>query len=477
MNEVQQITTGAAGQDLSVAITDFESNLLRRAQDMGLPSQNVLVGVAQRITVLNGLGAAMSPLPPEKRAESLYMSKFLVAVSAGLFDAALNYLWDETITELRKRIVDYDLAYFFDLAATSPEKRKELSGPEDLAKLTDDEVIRAAAKIGFISDLGLHQLDLVRFMRNHASAAHPNQHAIQPFQLLSYVETCITEVITLPQSSTMVETSRLLSNVKQETVTREIAAGYATLFSQLRREQVEALANGLFGIYVSLASSPLVRDNVRALLPYLWPHIPADVRAAFGVRFARLQANLDVDQAKLAREFLQRVGGEGYLPEGTRAADIDVLLERLASAHAGMNNFHNEPPVARELQKFVGVGPVPVGVRSKYAQTLVDVFLGRASGISWSADSVYEEMLRQLSPEEASLALLELTSPNVSGRLSYDVPREQSRRLLEILRAKLVVAQGIALGDAVVQFTGGADSVSLDSNIKRLRAALEVEIA
>ena len=262
------------------------------------------------------------------------------------------------------------MAYFFDLAATSPEKRKELNGPEDLAKLTDDEVIRAAAKIGFISDLGLHQLDLVRFMRNHASAAHPNQHAIQPFQLLSYVEVCIKEVITLPQSATMVETSRLLSNVKQETVTREIAAGYVTLFADLRREQVEALANGLFGIYVSLSSTALMRDNVRALLPYLWPHIPTDVRAAFGVRFARFQANLDVEQGRLAREFLQRVDGEAYLPEDTRAGDIDSLLDRLASAHGGMDNFYNEPPIARDIQKFVGIAPVPAGVRGKYAETL-----------------------------------------------------------------------------------------------------------
>ncbi len=476
MTDVQPLAVGTPGADLSAAITDFESNLLARADRMGLPSQNVLVSIPQRVTVLNGLDSALDTLPEEKRADSLYLSKFLIAVSAGLFDAALNYLWDETITELRKRIVDYDLAYFFDLAATSPEKRKELSGPEDLAKLTDDEVIRAAAKIGFISDLGLHQLDLVRFMRNHASAAHPNQHSIQPFQLLGYVETCITEVITLPQSSTMVETSRLLANVKQEAVTKEIAAGYATLFSELRREQIEALANGLFGIYVSLASTALMRDNVRALLPYLWPHIPTDVRAAFGVRFARFQANLDVDQATLAREFLQRVDGEGYLPEGTRAADIDILLEQLTSAHGAMNNFYNEPPIARDLQKFVGVAPVPDGVRRKYAEALVEVFLGRASGISFSADPIYEEMLRQLTPEEASMALLELTSSSVSGRLSYSVPRAQAERLLEILRPKLVLAQAIALEKAVTAFTGGPESLIHDSNIKRLRAALESEI-
>ena len=33
----------------------------------------------------------------------------LAAVGAGLFDAALNYLWDETIAEFRRRVARYDL--------------------------------------------------------------------------------------------------------------------------------------------------------------------------------------------------------------------------------------------------------------------------------------------------------------------------------------------------------------------------------
>src|SRR6266403_6153211 len=46
----------------------------------------------------------------------------------------LNYLWDETIHELRKPVVRYDLEYFFDLAVTNPEKRKKLSTEEDLTR-------------------------------------------------------------------------------------------------------------------------------------------------------------------------------------------------------------------------------------------------------------------------------------------------------------------------------------------------------
>jgi hypothetical protein len=105
----------------------------------------------------------------------MYLSKFIAAVRSGLFDAALNYLWDETISELRRRIAGYDLDCFFDLAVGDPQRRPQLKTADDLPKVGDADTIMAANKMGLISDTGYKQLDLVRYMRNYASAAHPNQ--------------------------------------------------------------------------------------------------------------------------------------------------------------------------------------------------------------------------------------------------------------------------------------------------------------
>lgn len=48
-------------------------------------------------------------------------------------------------------------------------------------KLDDSELIQGADKIGLISDLGFRHLDYVKYMRNRASAAHPNQNQITGF--------------------------------------------------------------------------------------------------------------------------------------------------------------------------------------------------------------------------------------------------------------------------------------------------------
>lgn len=460
---------------ISGALAAFENALLDHAEAMGLPSVGVLVPVPQRVQVLKNMDGALGALTLEKRSQSMYLSKFLMAVSAGLFDAALNYLWDETITELRKRIVAYDLMYFFDLAVPAPEKRKDLKGPDDLLKITDEELVHAAARIGFISPVGRQQLDLVRYMRNHASAAHPNQHELQPFALLGYMETCIKEVITLPPTTAMVETSRLLSNIKTTTLTAADTATYATLFATLRPAQAETLANGLFGIYVALDSTAATRDNIRMVLNHLWPHLAEDVKFSFGTRHARFKANLDIQQADYAREFLTSVGGESYLPEDVRVADIDVLLDRLHQAHHGLDNFYTEPPIIRELSGYVGNLPIPAGVRAKYVYVLIEIFLGRSSGVSWAAVEVCKQLLRQLTPADASIVLWNVTGLDFSALLDFGKPAAQLTELINVTAPKIIGRASTALLHHIQGFTGPRRSMALDTRMNELRDAVAAE--
>lgn len=59
---------------------------------------------------------------------------------SGLFDAALNYLWDETINEIRKPVIQYDVSYFYDNCAVGEDKRRKLVGSDDITKIDDAEL-------------------------------------------------------------------------------------------------------------------------------------------------------------------------------------------------------------------------------------------------------------------------------------------------------------------------------------------------
>jgi hypothetical protein len=153
----------------------FESGVRSMLEQFGLPTERLFVPVRERASMVSNVGDVLAELDPAIRAESRYVSKMVAAATVGLFDAALNYLWDELVSALRSRVAGFDLAYFFDIAAgNNSDLRKSLKTEGDLPNIDDARLLRSSLEIGLITDMGFARLDHIRYMRNHASAAHPN---------------------------------------------------------------------------------------------------------------------------------------------------------------------------------------------------------------------------------------------------------------------------------------------------------------
>jgi hypothetical protein len=454
----------SAGKELQ----EFENVMLTLIERFGLPTESVVVAVRERERLLRNTPDVLEQLNDDQRGRAAYIAKMMLAASVGLFDAALNYLWNETINELRARIAAFDVAYFFDLAEPDPARRKSLSSPEDLTKIDDAKLMEAANRIKLISDVGYKQLDHIRFMRNNASAAHPNQTTLTGLQLAEWLETCIREVITLPRDNVVADIGRLLYNIKTNRLEPAELDKAAAFFDALPDEQADNLGAGLFGIYTLPDSTPDTLDNVRQLWPALWPNISESARNDCGVKLARFRANADNDRADRARELLELVDGAAYLPEEERAAEIAQALDDLYNAHEGWNNFYNEPPVAQRLLNLVGrYGQVPTQLARRHVGYLVYVFLTNGHGLAWSADPIYKELISRFDGEQAALALRSFAATAISSRLRYELPRTKWAELLDLIAPKLTGRRDRALLAAIRTFNGTPDQLVLDTEIKR----------
>ncbi|MBX4923964.1 hypothetical protein HJA76_30595 [Rhizobium bangladeshense] len=421
----------------------FETGLMTFIAQHGLPTDNVLVPVTERLRVFGNVEDVLALLEYDHKQKSIYVSKFIAAAASGLFDAALNYLWDETIHELRKRIVRYDLEYFFDLAVTNPDKRKKLSTEEDLSRLDDNELIRGASEMGLISDLGYKHLDYIRYMRNWASAAHPNQNQITGLQLISWFETCVREVITLPETNATAQIKTLLANMKAHALDVTGAKQVSGFFVDLTQDQSNNLMAGFFGIYTNDTSLPLARDNVKLLAPVLWPLVGEPMRQNFGVKYGQFTANNDATKAKWAREFLDGVGAASYIPDTIRAAEIGTAVEELLAAHRGFNNFHIEPSFARRIESLVGEkGLVPSTIAERYVEALVEVFLTNGHGVAWTAEPIYQRLLAKLDSNQALLAVLSFRKMTITSKLQFKLCKQKYLELVALAKTKVTSPQG-----------------------------------
>lgn len=447
----------------------FEQVLLQELAKVDLPTDSVFVEIAERHRMLSNVGDTIMRLSLEQRQGSRYISKMIAAAHAGLFDAALNYLWDETVGELRRRVVGFDLAYFFDIAVENPDKRKFLKSEKHLLDIDDATLLRASKDIGLLSDIGYARLDHIRFMRNHASAAHPNQTDLTGLDLVQWLEVCVLQVMTTPADTIAADVKKLLTNLRKAELDEDAVAGAASFFRDLPQDRADTLADGLFGQYVDANKTPIVADNVRRLWSQLWPHVSEDRRYVYGVRYGRYRANADIAEARAARELIDLVGATSYLTDKDREVEIDTALDELRAAHNGWDNFYNEAAPARRLARLIGdQGSIPRGVRNKYLTTLVKTYLGNGHGVATAAEPHYGKLLEALTPELASYALLAFEDASISNVLSTRVAQSQWKNLLGILEPKLVTEASRQLIEEIKNFPGTPDQLRHDMSIRKL---------
>lgn len=131
--------------NIDTSITEIDKKVNQILNHLGLPTKNVVVDVPERIVMYKNLEDVIDKIASDKTT-MLYLSKFVHAITDGLFDAALNYLWDATINELRKRISNYDVEYFYDVVISEPKKRGNLSGEKDLVNIQDSDLLVGVKK-------------------------------------------------------------------------------------------------------------------------------------------------------------------------------------------------------------------------------------------------------------------------------------------------------------------------------------------
>ncbi|PMC68188.1 hypothetical protein CJ209_09890 [Fusobacterium nucleatum] len=437
----------------NVLVKNDEKNVLEIIQDsnemykfilekIGLPAENILSPLEERKAVLRNLEYVVKKIPPLLLENSYYLSKFFVAISAGLFDAALNYLWDETIKQLKIRIVNGDIKYFYDVVI-GDEKRKNFNTIEDLSKLDDYDLIKGALEIDLITEIGYKHLDYIRYMRNWASAAHPNQAELTGLNLITWLEMCIKEVISTPPSNIQIQIGQLLSNIKSELMDDEQIKAISSFFTELNLEKADALAKGFFGIYINSSTSQQTRTNINNLAPELWQVISEEIKASFGIRCATFIANGENQAQNEAKRFLEIVGGLSYLPDSVKSPKISTALENLSNAHNNFNNFYNEPPFAKQLYNIVGThGTIPEKLNFLYVKTIVSVFLTNGNGVVRLAEPIYIELIKNFDPKQAFIALTSFSDNIIKSKLQFSLCKNKFEELLDYIQPN-ITSEGV----------------------------------
>lgn len=438
---------------INETMTNLDIQVNNVLKYLNLPTTDVVTEVCEREFVYSNLLFVFGALE-EKPQNQLYLSRFVHACADGLFDAALNYLWNATVEVLRQKVIEYDIVYFYDLVYSDAKLRKNYKGESDITKVSESELLQGIKQMDFINDTEYQQLMHINYMRNWSSAAHPNRVTLDGPTLISYLNQCFKIVFNMQVSSFSLQISTLLRDIKSRKLDTTELNTRRQIMIDLPRDKANGLIQGFFGIYTDDIVSQDTMENIHALAPTLWTVVDEPVKTKIGLNYAQIKINGTTQESYRAEAFLEVVKGKAYIPDIFRVAEIDSILDELQNAHKSGGNFYSEPVVVQQLilvTSNIGVS-IPKEVKFKYVTTLVNCFLTNGFGEAWNAQPYYLDLINNFTKEEAELALLSFFEIEINQKLNYTLCITKFKEMLEIIRSKFTGGQYNDFIDYLVGF-------------------------
>lgn len=335
----------------------------------------------------NNLPRLLSIIPPELRDER--MIRLCVAVSVGLFDSAINYVWNSTIVELRQKIVRFGLPIVAQLTSKPIDENK-------LSEMMDSELLKLCLELNLITQDGYFKLDQCRDIRNSFSAAHPAVGALDEDEVVNFISRCARSALNNINVPAGVNFKDLVAAIKAGQFNEDQFEYWRSAIKGTHSAQRELIATAFHGMFCDETLGQTARTNCAGLFQ---ASIEIDgVPAKIVDQHQEYISKGLEEKARASRDFFTRFSMLKMLPEAERHAIVSSACDRLLTVHQSINNFYNEPPFAARLREVVGPATVPDTVRKKYVETVISCAIGNQYGVSWGAISDYTAMIKEFSP-------------------------------------------------------------------------------
>lgn len=437
MSDIKKYEDGELIERQVQRITEFLDTI-------GLPSDNIIASNDEREIIGKNLPQYIYDLPEEIKRDARYLSKFVVGAGFGLFDYALNSVWNEVVLSLRHKAITYGIEIFFD-KAVGGTLRTAYKDEKDLAGLKDNVLLNTCKKLELISETTYKKLSHILDMRNDIGISHPTNYTINAFELLGWLQTSVQDVISDKPSEAAIQVKAFIDNLKESTDTLEqdTIEKIEPQIQELATHHCDSILRTIFGIYVTPDTEQVLRKNISLISPIVWPCSSDEEKYRLGILIEGYNNNLHKKKYTLGEEFFDTVKGNNYRTKSERAVALNDLANQLKDAHYGWDNFYHEVPLIERIMTFIDKSSdIPKEVGNKLIRYILICRIGKGisynRGVAPGAKPFYDEFFTILSEDHIPSLIAQLTQFEVQQRMSNKIGREQAIDLLTHVRKNLV---------------------------------------
>ncbi|WP_313262369.1 hypothetical protein [Sphingobacterium sp.] len=458
-SEISQISTSS--------IAEFLNN-------MGLPSDNIIASDAERGIVNSNLPTYIASLPEEVKRDARYLSKYVVGAGLGLFDYSLNSIWNEVTIALRNKAIAYGLDIFYD-AAVGGKLRDVYSTESDLAGLKDITLLDTCKKLELISETTYKKLAHILDMRNDIGISHPTNYTIQGFELLSWLQTCIQEVLQDKPSDAALQIKAFIDNLKttDDVLDQKSIANILPKIGSLSSSHCSRILQTLFGLYVADNTTAVLKKNITLLIPTIWDASQDELKYKLGIKLEGYKINLHRDKHGRGEEFFDIVKGNAFKTKSEKTIALSELTEELVTANSNWDNYYHEVPIINKILTYIGLSK---DLPNELAQDLISIVLkarigkglSHQNGVSPKGKPLYDTFLAIIGEDFFPELIIELESYKIRAKIRNKIAIGEVVSMLKTLKEYIVTDRYLETLDYLIDnFPSRGDSC-LDNRFRKM---------
>ena len=316
-------------------------------------------------------------------------------------------------------------------------------------------LIAGATKLGLLNPKAGKSLEMINWMRNHASPAHDSDNRVEMEDAVGLILLLQKNLFEQPFPDPGHSVTAIFDPVKNKAHTPEELG--------VLKDQIESYKNqdirNVFGFFMDLITKgeEPAKTNTTELFPVIWEKAGEDLRKTLGVKYHTYVIDPDSDDSpdKGAKtrifELLVILKAVNYIPDGTRARIYRRAAEKMADAKNTSYGWRQEESACRNLLQL-GTSVPAVAFEQVYQEILAiwcGNYWGRSDGYlilkpfieSLNTDRIRSVMrmfrdnervqdeLSQSKPKRKAIALLE----SFEGKLTIEAHKQELKETIEIV--------------------------------------------
>lgn len=377
--------------------------------------------------------------------EENYILEAIGLFDSGYFSYSLLAIWNAAVNNLKRKVEAYGVELWVSVVKEEPGRKKYNKNGETIAERWSDVdelvLIKGATTLGLLNPKAGKSLEMINWMRNHASPAHDSDNRVEKEDVIGLVQLLQKNLFEQGFPEPGHSISAIFEPIKEKVLTEEELSVFQGHIRSYKQNDIRT-AFGFFSDLIANGEEPGF-NNSKHLFAEVWVKATEDLRKTLGVKYHNFFIDSDLDESsdKGAKtrifEILVTLKGVSYIPDGTRAKIFKRAAQKLAQAKDTSYGWSKELSAAKNLVQM-GTGVPSVAFEQVY-QEILSVWCGNYWGRS-SAHKELEEFIHVLNSDKLR-EILRMFRQNerVRDELFQERPKQRALELLKLVHSKFTI--------------------------------------